>query len=60
MYDIPYMWNLERNDTNEVTYKTKILTDLDNELLVAGGEGRMGEWIVWNGHVHTAVFKLNN
>ena len=54
------MWNLERNDTNEVTYKTKILTDLDNELLVAGGEGRMGERIVWNGHVHTAVFKLNN
>ena len=54
------MWNLKRNDTNEVTYKTKILTDLDNELLVAGGEGRMGERIVWNGHVHTAVFKLNN
>ena len=54
------MWNLKRNDTNEVTYKAKILTDLDNELFVAGGEGMMGERIVWNGHVHTAVFKLNN
>ena len=21
-YDIPYMWNLKRNDTNEGTYKT--------------------------------------
>ena len=21
-YDIPYMWNLKRNDTNELTYKT--------------------------------------
>ena len=22
-YDIPYMWNLKRNDTNEHTYKTE-------------------------------------
>ena len=22
-YDIPYMWNLKRNDTNELIYKTK-------------------------------------
>ena len=22
-YDIPYMWSLERNDTNELTYKTE-------------------------------------
>ena len=21
IYDIPYMWNLKRNDTNEFTYK---------------------------------------
>ena len=21
-YDIPYMWNLRRNDTNELIYKT--------------------------------------
>ena len=21
LYDIPYMWNLKRNDTNEFTYK---------------------------------------
>ena len=23
MYDIPYMWNLKRNDTNELPYKTE-------------------------------------
>ena len=23
-YDIPYMWNLKRNDTNELTYKAEI------------------------------------
>ena len=22
-YDIPYMWNLKRNDTNDLTYKTE-------------------------------------
>ena len=22
-YDLPYMWNLKRNDTNELTYKTE-------------------------------------
>ena len=23
LYDIPYMWNLKINDTNEFTYKTE-------------------------------------
>ena len=32
-YDIPYMWNLKRNDTNELNYKTE--TDLENKLKVA-------------------------
>ena len=38
MYDIPYMWNLNRNDTNERTYKRERerLTDLENELIIAG------------------------
>ena len=35
-YDIPHLWNLKRNDTNELTYK--IETDLDNEFMVAGGK----------------------
>ena len=29
------MWDLKRNDTNELTYKTKRLTDLENKLMVA-------------------------
>ena len=23
-------------------------------------EGRMGDKIIWNGHVHTAIFKMDN
>ena len=41
----------------------KRLTDLENELRVAGGGkdagGRDGQG-VWDGHVHTAIFKMDN
>ena len=33
------------------------LTDLDRELMVAGGRDSQG---VWDGHVHTALFKMDN
>ena len=39
LYDIPYIWNLRRNDTNELTYKTERLKDLENELMIAKGKG---------------------
>ena len=32
-------------------------TDVENELMVAGGRGSYG---VWDGHVHTAIFKMDN
>ena len=34
----------------------KRLTDLENELMVAGGSDSKG---VWDGHVHTALFKMD-
>ena len=42
-YDIPHLWNLKRNYINELTYK--IETDLENEFMVASGEGK-GERVV--------------
>ena len=33
------MWNLKIIDANELGSKTKRLTDLENELVVAGGAG---------------------
>ena len=49
------MQNLERNDTNELIYKTEKQTH------------RLREWVrgtdsqgVWDGHVHSAIFKMDN
>ena len=44
LYDIPYMWNLKINDTNELANR---LTDFENKLIVAGGKGELGSlgWI---------------
>ena len=33
------MWTLKRNDTDELIYKRERSTDLENELMVAGGYG---------------------
>ena len=33
---ITYMWNLKKNDTNELIYKTE--TDTENKLMVTKGE----------------------
>ena len=35
------MWNLERNDTNELNLQNR-LTDLENELMIASGEMMKG------------------
>ena len=50
-YDIPYTWNLKRNDTNEFTKQR--FTDLENKLMVA----RKG---VSQGHVQVAILKMYN
>ena len=57
-YDIPYVWNLKRNDTDELTYKTE--TDSQTQktnLQLPRGRDRQG---VWDGHGHTAIFKMGN
>ena len=40
-YTIPHMWNL-KYDTNELAYETDSLTDTENRLVVAKGEGSGG------------------
>ena len=47
---------------NEPIYKTNRLTDLENKLMLSRAE-RMGgqdSYGVWDGHVHTAVFKMDS
>ena len=59
------MGNLKRNDTNELTKQKQTHSLREPKLLtVAGGEGwggsGEGSQGVWGGHVHTAVFKMDN
>ena len=60
-YDIPYMWDLKRNYTNDLTYKTETYKTFSPtqkmNLRLQGGNNSQG---VWDGHVHTAVFKMDN
>ena len=61
-YDIPYMWNLKRNDTKKLTYKTKETHRLREwnygcPWLKAGGTD---SWGVWDGYVQAARFKMDN
>ena len=56
-YDIPYMWNLKRNDTNELTYKTErdSQTQKRNLWLLRGRDSEG----LWEGQVHIDIFKMN-
>ena len=51
------MWNLKRSDTHELTYKTDSLARMNLWLLGQGGRESQG---VWDEHVHSAVFKMDN
>ena len=56
-HDTLYMWNLKRNNTNELIKQKQT-----HRLRVAGAE-RWGEEInywVWDGHVHITIFKMDN
>ena len=44
------MWNLKRNDANELAKQS-------TNLWLLGGKDSYG---VWDGHVYTAIFKMDN
>ena len=43
-YDIPLMESLKRNDTDEFCLRNRV-TDVENELLIAGGRNTEGTWV---------------
>ena len=40
-----------------ILFTKQRLTDLENRLMVVGGKDSLG---VWDGHVHTAIFKMDH
>ena len=62
IYDITYMWNLTKNDTNEVVYKTETdsQTSKTNLQLPKGKGGWTDRLGVWDWHIHTTIFKTDN
>ena len=53
------MWNLKRNDTNELITKQKQTNRLG--LWLPGGKNGVKDTQgIWDGHVHTAVFKIDS
>ena len=58
LYDIPYMLNLKRIDTNELIYKTGKTQRMNLWIQREKDEGKRQE--VWDGHVHSAIFKMDN
>ena len=51
------MWNLKRNDPNELIYETEIDSQTKRmNLRLLGERASLG---VWDGHVHTAIFQMD-
>ena len=55
------MWNIKRNDINELTQKIErdLQTQRPNLWLPGVGEGWRERKRAWDGHVHTTKFKMN-
>lgn len=43
-YDIAYMWNLKKKDTNEIIYKIEVDRQKTYLWLPKWGRGRLGVW----------------
>ena len=56
MHDIPHVWILKRNDTNELTYITERDSQKKNLWLLGEGTVR----VVWEDYVHIVIFKMDN
>ena len=45
LYDAAYMWNLKKKDTNRLIYRSEVVIDVENNLLITRGE--KGKGINW-------------
>ena len=56
-YDTPYMWNLKRNNTNELAKQKETHRLRDKDRDKDEGKGQLGSL---GQAVHTAIFKMDN
>ena len=61
-YDITYMWNLKKNNTNELIYKTE--TDSQTSKQTYGYQrenvGGRDKLAVLDSHIHTTIYKIDS
>ena len=53
------MWNLIKNDTNELIYKAETDSDFKNKLQ-RGNVGVRDKLGIWDEHRHTTINKIDN
>ena len=53
------MWNLIKNDTNELIYKAETDSDFKNKLQ-RGNVGVRDKLGIWDEHIHTTINKIDN
>ena len=57
------MESKKQNGTNKLIYKTNRVTDVENKLMVTGGEregagrDKLGDW---DRHIHTIIYKIDD
>ena len=59
-YDVTYMWNLEKDYKWTYLQKRNLVSELENKLMVIGGQGRGDKLEGWDGHVHITMYKTDN
>ena len=44
MYDVSYMWNLEKNDTDQLNYRAEIEIQRRTDVWMGRGGDELGGW----------------
>ena len=60
LYNIIYMWNLKSKTNEQTKQKQSHRYREQTDGCQSGRVGGRDNWGVWDWHVHTAIFKIDN